>query len=336
MSWFDVLGGLLAYDAFARWQRTREVAKNLPNIIADIGARLDARDREYVALRRARPAQVRAALLMDWAYRTGIQPAISYLDEYPSQSDAGRRLNATLLLNTGTLHSLNGAAALGAAVDRPTGDPKSLYIRAAGPFAVEAWRRAGGYAALMRDATGVFFWGFELDPELRGSIKAFAGSTVIPWSKAPLPAWHQYRAAREHIEKFFQSCHRVFLEARWWQRAFDERFPDPGLEEARARGRFLLPTMDVEDRFPTPSLPAPEDFIMTSAESSEYESALAEWAAPFWDEMPSLADWMGDVAEGQPQQDIPGLIERLAVLRDRGLITYLEFEAKKQELLKRI
>ena len=42
------------------------------------------------------------------------------------------------------------------------------------------------------------------------------------------------------------------------------------------------------------------------------------------------------VAEAPPETDIPAQIEKLADLKDKGIITDEEFQQKKQELLDRI
>ena len=42
------------------------------------------------------------------------------------------------------------------------------------------------------------------------------------------------------------------------------------------------------------------------------------------------------VAEAPPEKDIPAQIEKLADLKDKGIITDEEFQQKKQELLDRI
>ena len=71
----DVVGGLLIYDSIQEWRAERQFSRQL-------SANMDRAQAEYVTWRRARPADIRALLPLEFAYRVAIRPVMDSFDDY--------------------------------------------------------------------------------------------------------------------------------------------------------------------------------------------------------------------------------------------------------------
>lgn len=203
----DIVGGLLVYDAIQSWRDERRFGRQLDAYVAQSQA-------EYEAARRARPADIRALLLLEWSYRGLIEPLMSGsiygLDAGNADALLGSRgpvaYGHEMNFRTTFVEHLQAVAYLPGQTERGDDTPYTRILAAASPPVRSVWETAAGY-------TGVLLGLFE-------AIEA-ADPEAIRAARAEYDRWEPQAAA------FWKSLRPSLHEVAVWQFEWDQTNPPP-------------------------------------------------------------------------------------------------------------
>ena len=212
----DVVGGLLIYDSIQEWRAERQFSRQL-------SANMDRAQAEYVTWRRARPADIRALLPLEIAYRWAIRPVMDRLDTWSSLAESLASLDDVrpdMFIaksdSTYYLHEMRTAkplvdhlravAYLPGGVDRKLDTPYVRALAASSESAQEIWRQAAAYAWL-----------------LVRLIDALAARDVAKIG----PVAAEYDHFVPSMDAFWHDLHPTFATVLRWQVDWDRSFPRP-------------------------------------------------------------------------------------------------------------
>lgn len=302
----DVVGGLLIYDTIQEWRAERQFGRNLD-------AYLKRAEAEYLARRRARPADIRALLPLEFAYRRAIRPvmdrlaiwsplaeSLASLDERPdmfiAKSDSTYYLHD---MRTGKplVDHLRAVAFLPSGAAQKLDTPYVRALAASSESAREIWRQAAAYAWL-----------------LVRLIDALAARDVAKIG----PVAAEYDRFAPSMHAFWQDLHPTFATVVRWQRDWARLVPRPsyaaiGMVEDG-------PFMDEDDQLTRWRLP--ESWGDCDKVIAGYENPDAEDEEE--DEEEAIAP---------SQSTIQDRLAQLDDLHGSGVITDDEYAAKRSKII---
>lgn len=254
----DIVGGLLIYDAIQEWRAERQFGRNLD-------AYLKRAEPEYLARRRARPADIRALLLLEFPYRVAIRPVMDRLKSWSPLTESFASLedvppgmlvdrsDFTFFMHEMRAHMplvdhLRVVAFLPGGVEQKLDTPYVRALAASSESAREIWRQAAANAWL-----------------LVRLIDALAARDLVRIG----PVAAEYDRFAPSMDAFWQDLHPTLATVLRWQRDWDRLVPRPswaaiGMVE---NGPF----MDEDDQLTGWKTPESWD---------DYDKAIADYVAP--------------------------------------------------------
>lgn len=211
----DVVGGLLIYDAVQQGRADRQFDRQLD-------AQMKLAEAEYLALRRARPADIRALLPLEYAYRVAIRVAMSSFERHSTLTEdfANDDFWRDFILRRNDeffrhdplkgympqVDHLRAVALLPRGVEQKLDTPCVRAMASASDSAREIWREAAAYAELL----------VRLIEAVATQDLAKIGSVAAEYDRfAPT------------MEAFWTDLYPVFATVLRWQRDWDRLVPQP-------------------------------------------------------------------------------------------------------------
>jgi Short C-terminal domain len=298
----DVVGGLLIYDTIQEWRAERQFSRQL-------SANMDRAQAEYVTWRRARPADIRALLPLEFAYRWAIRPVMDRLAIWSPLAESFASLDDVrpdmFIAHSDVIYfmhedvgmplvdHLRAVAFTPGGVDRKLDTPYVRALAASSESAQEIWRQAAAYAWL-----------------LVRLIDALAARDVA--KIGPVAAEYDRFAPTMHA--FWTDLYPVFATVLRWQRDWDRLVPHVGLWEE-------YPFVDKEDLLT--GWKVPQSWERT------YDEAIAAY------ENPDAEDEEEDEEEAiaPSQSTIQDRLAQLDALHASGAISDDEHAAKRTKII---